>query len=207
MDDPFPLLPEDSYTYEAAKKHAEQVDQWLGLPINEESSESDFQTWNHLSPQQFQTPYCELRNILERLQLKHGETILDLGCGYGRMAFVLHRHFPDVKFLGFEVDQNRVKIAQERLQQLGARAAQILVQDITHESFTLPIAEAYFIFDFGHNQDIQKILMGLKSVAQKRSIQVIGRGRATRHFIQELHPWLSQVNDPQHTQNYSIYKS
>ncbi len=207
VSNPFPLLPEDSYTYEAAKTHSELVDQWLGLPLLEEISESTHQTWNHLSPQQFQTPYVELRNILEQLQLKTDETILDLGCGYGRMGFVLHKNYPKTKFLGFEVNASRVKIAQERLQAFGANSAQVFAQDITNESFTLPEAEAYFIFDFGHNHDIQKILESLKTIAKKRSIQVVGRGRATRHFIQELHPWLSQVNDPQHTRHYSIYKS
>lgn len=209
--DPYPLLPEDSYTYEAAKNHSIQVDEWLGFPLTEPSLTAsisgDTQTWSHLTTQQFQTPYCEIRNILNRLKPQPGETLVDLGCGYGRLAFVLAKHYSEVHFRGFEVDAFRVQIAAEKFKQHHLKNAQINLQDIVLPQFQVPKAAYYFIFDFGHKESIQEILQRLKMIAQNKSIQVVGRGRATRHYIQELHPWLSQVNEPQHTAHYSIYKS
>jgi hypothetical protein len=219
--DPYPLLPEGSYTYEAAKVHSILVDRWLGFPETEnqpmpsekapredhEIIKLKSQTWQHLSPQQFQTPYCELREMLERLKPKPHETIIDLGCGYGRMAFVLEKHFPMTKFQGFEIAAPRVNKAKQKFQENNLQNSTIEVADITALSFTLPPADTYFIFDFGHNFEIQQVLENLQKIASQKSIQVIGRGRATRHFIQTFHPWLSVVNDPQHTAHYSIYKS
>jgi SAM-dependent methyltransferase len=207
-NDPFPLLELGSYTYEAAKNHSVQVDQWLGFPLKEEPLQiAETQTWSHLSPQQFQTPYCEIRNILNDLNPVPTETFIDLGCGYGRFAFVLDRHYKRVNFKGFEVDPNRVRVAQERIRFHQLHHAQVDLKDITDSDFHIPEASYYFLFDFGQNDSILKILEALKVIAQRQNIQVVGRGRATRHFIQERHPWLSQVNEPRHTLHYSIYKS
>ncbi len=208
---PYPLLPEDSYSYEDAKNHSQAVDEWLGFekiePRSIEVGKSETQTWSHLSTQQFQTPYCEIRNILQKLSPKPKQTLVDLGCGYGRFAFVLNRHYPDLHFKGFEVDPYRVKRAQERFQFHHLKNAEILLTDISDPQFEIPNAEYYFIFDFGKNESIMAILEKLKIRARSSSFKVVGRGRATRHYIQELHPWLSQVNEPQHGTHYSIYKS
>ena len=209
--DPFPLLAEDSYSYEAAKSHSCLVDEWLGFPLVEPTAVpqalAETQTWSHLTTQQFQTPYCEIRNILSRLNPAEGETLVDLGCGYARMAFVLAKHYPRVSFKGYEVDAFRVQLAKEKFIHHGIQNSEIFLQDIVAPEFKLPRAAYYFLFDFGHKESIQEILKRLKLIAQSQSIQVVGRGRATRHYIQELHPWLSQVNEPQHATHYSIYKS
>lgn len=218
--DPFPLLEIDSFTYEAAKLHSFKVDQWLGLPTQESRQNQDFkdsigiekpQTWSHLDPQQFQTPYCELRCVLHQLNPKPQERIIDLGCGYGRMGFILHRHYPECDFVGFEFDSTRVKIAQKAFERFKAPQSEprvrIQEQDLTQTDFQLPEASLYFLFDYGETASIRKTLRDLQNLALRKSIKVVGRGRATRHLIQNENPWLSQVHDPEHTQHYSIYKS
>ncbi len=208
---PFPLLPENSYSYEDAKNHSRAVDEWLGFesvePPPTVAYASETQTWSHLSTQQFQTPYCEIRNILKLLDPQPKQTLVDLGCGYGRFAFVLNRHFPEILFKGYEVDPYRVKKAQERFRFHHLQNVEILLTDISNPEFELPKAEYYFIFDFGKNESILAILEKIKILARSSPLTVVGRGRATRHYIQEIHPWLSQVNEPQHGTHYSIYKS
>ncbi len=209
---PYPLLPEDSYTYGDAKNHSRAVDEWLGLDLDEPQPSGshlvvEAQTWSHLSTQQFQTPYCEIRNILDHLRLQPKQTLVDLGCGYGRFAYVLNRHYPGVIFKGYEVDSHRVQRAKEKFQFHQLHNAEVCLEDISGPSFIIPKAEYYFIFDFGNTQSILEILEKLKILARNSPITVVGRGRATRHYIQELHPWLSQVNEPQHRSHYSIYKS
>jgi precorrin-6B methylase 2 len=207
--DPYPLLPEESYSYEDAKEHSKMVDLWLGFPLIEKSitAVEGPQTWSHLNTQQFQTPYCEIRNILEKLRPQEGQTLIDLGCGYGRFAFVLQKHFPRVSFRGFEVSELRIKIAKERFNFHQLSNSVLELQDISQKEFKIPHASIYFLFDFGHNESIIQVLQKLQIRAKSNKITVIGRGRATRHLIQTLHPWLSQVNEPQHGRHYSIYKS
>ena len=143
---PYPLLPEDSYTYGDAKNHSRAVDEWLGLDLIEpQPSDShmvvvEAQTWSHLSSQQFQTPYCEIRNILDHLRLQPKQTLVDLGCGYGRFAFVLNRHYPGVIFKGYEVDSHRVQRAKEKFQFYQLQNAEINLEDIAEPSFEIPKA-------------------------------------------------------------------
>src|SRR4051812_31966969 len=103
--DPFPLLPQGFITYRQAQLHSESVDRWLGIQTQtienaiqaRYSKQSDGWTrqfWIGLPVQALLTPYTEIREILERLSPKPGEKIIDLGAGYGRVGFVLFRHFP-----------------------------------------------------------------------------------------------------------------
>ena len=135
---PYPLLKKDSYTYQAAQKHAETVDQWLGFQIHEiETSlrKSDLarvhQTWSELSAQSFQTPYCEIRSLLAELEPTHKSVIADLGCAYGRMGFVVGRHYPDINFLGFEIAKPRVLEAQRLLRNWQFSNVQVYEQNLT----------------------------------------------------------------------------
>src|SRR5689334_14401499 len=89
---PFPL--DDSHTYAEAQEHSRRVDEWLGLriePIEDHlrrspTKESQHQLWIGLPIQSLLTPYSELRIILEKLHLKPGQSIVDLGAAYGRLG-------------------------------------------------------------------------------------------------------------------------
>lgn len=211
---PYPLLITDSYTYQAAQKHAEIVDQWLGFQIHEiepalrtSNIARVHQTWSELSAQSFQTPYCEIRSLLAELNPEKKSVIADLGCAYGRMGFVVGRHYPGVKFLGYEVAQPRVMDSQRVLKSWQYPDVQIFEQNLMAPDFSLPHADIFFIYDYGWNPAIQKTLNDLKVLAQKKLITVVARGRATKHFVFSENPWLSVNSPPLNFDHFSIFKS
>lgn len=211
--DPYPLLAFDSYTYQDAKDHAVLVDDWLGFDCElaegsvRPAAGSAPQTWSHLSTQSFQTPYVEIRGILDLLNPKNGEIIVDLGAAYGRMGFVLARHYPQTRFYGFEIESARVQEAQRVMSEHNIDPSSMVAMDLTRPTFKLPKANYYFIFDYGHELDVRKTLDDLKEIARQHPIEVIARGRLSRALIHSDHPWLFAVNEPRHFAHFSIYRS
>src|SRR5207247_8512658 len=57
--------------------------------------------------------------VLERLPLRGGETVLDAGCGSGRVTELLVQRLPRGRVIAVDGDANMVAKARERL---GARA-------------------------------------------------------------------------------------
>ncbi|MGK5087599.1 class I SAM-dependent methyltransferase [Bdellovibrionota bacterium FG-2] len=210
--DPFPLFPLDHHAYADAQIHSEQVDAWLGFetsPVESglASPSLDQQFWQHLPPRSFQTPYTEIRQILHVLDPKPGSTLIDLGAGYGRMAFVVSRHYPEVRFIGYEAVEARVRESQRVLEQWPVLNAQMVCVDLSRPEFVLPFAENYFVFDFGSRQDVSKTLDDLKQLSARGMLSVVARGRLSRHLIDQEHPWLAQVVPPRHFAQFSIYAS
>ena len=208
--DPFPLPASASYA--EAQAHARLVDEWLGMktePIEKAlaaaGGPSDQQLWIGLPTQSLLTPYTEIRELSERLNLQPGETVVDLGAGYGRMSFVIARHFAGVHFVGYEYVRERVEEANRALEKFGA--SPIEVADLKDPAFTPVAADYYFLYDYGTRDAIEKTLQDLRVIAQSRAITVIGRGRASRDAIERSHPWLSGVAAPEHFPHYSIYRT
>ena len=207
--EPFPYI--NDFTYAQAKEHARQVDQWLGFNCQEienqiqkqERTKENQELWVGLDVQSLQTPYIELRNLLRKLEIKENELVVDLGCAYARLAHVMKAHYPHAKYLGLEIVKERVLEAQRVL---GICQSQTIIQQDLNQSVP-PIAEHYFLYDYGSNAAISKTLNDLLEISRHKKIQVIGRGKASRSLIHRDHPWLCEVQTPQHFETYSIYKS
>lgn len=211
---PFPLLPETSHTYAQAQEHSRTVDEWLGLDTERieralfgSKDASGHQKWLGLPVKSLLTPYTEIRSILNELSLKPGQTIVDLGAGYGRMAFVVGRHHPEVRFVGYEIVRERVAESNRCLARWRYPNVSMEVADLSAGDFELMPAENYFLYDFGNHSSVQKTLEDLRLIARKRIITVVGRGRGSRDTIERHHPWLSQVVAPRHRAHYSLYRS
>lgn len=202
---PFPLVPIDGDNYAQAKAHAGQVDDWLGLRIDATEASLDPRTWKDLPIQSLLTPYAELREMLSRLNPRASQTVIDLGCAYGRMAHVLHRHHPGVAFIGYELEEARVREGQRVLP--ADPGLRLLTQDLSLASFKPPPAAAYFIYDFGPSEAVEKILNDLRELATSAPVTVIARGRLTRALIHRDHAWLAEVVPPEHAAHFSIYRS
>ncbi len=212
--DPFPA-PLEGMNYAQAQAHAAEVDAWLGLRVDAVEAgierSKDHQLWAGLKPQSLLTPYTEIREVLERLQPASGATLVDLGAAYGRIGFVMNRHFPNTKFIGYELVKARVdegcRCFGERFGGINKDHFLLLCIDLGREDFRPASADFYFLYDFGTRRAIEKVLGDLQLIARDREIVVVGRGRASRDALERGQPWLSQVKAPEHYPHYSIYRS
>lgn len=198
--------------YAAAKRHAASADAWLGLRVDKvEGALADprdgQERWVGRHASVFLTPYVELRAWLEALRPQAGDVVVDLGAGYGRLGFVMARHFPQCRFRGYELVPERVAEGAKALQRFPAPSASLEVADISADAWQLPPAAIYFIYDFGSRESIAKVLEKLRERAGAQAIRVVGRGRGVRDQIERAHPWLGSVHEPIHGPHYSVYRS
>ncbi|MES2965446.1 MAG: hypothetical protein V4760_16305 [Bdellovibrionota bacterium] len=218
--DPFPL--QAQFSASEARDHAVDADRWLGLRVDEieaalakrgsrepapSTSGDKHQLWFGLSPRDLLTPYFEIRRSLSGLALEPGMSVVDLGAAYGRMGFVLHRHEPGVRFLGYEYVGERVRDGRRALERFGATLAELHHADLTSPEFKLPQADVYFIYDYGTPKAIEKTLFDLKRVAAKKAITIVARGRACRYSIESRHGWLAKADPAAGETAITIYRS
>jgi hypothetical protein len=123
------------------------------------------------------------------------------------MGFVMGFIYPQVKFTGFEIVQERVTEGERVLQQWNIQNAQLICADIASMAFTLPMADVFFIYDFGTQKDIEQCMESLKTIAKQKKITVIARGRGIRNWIYQSHPWLFTAQDPINFENWSLFRS
>jgi hypothetical protein len=176
------------------------------LAAENQEAPSSSQTWNHLSPQIFQTPYAELERMIAAVDPE--ATLprwVDLGAAYGRLGIVLSQVRPNASFLGIELVPERVEEAARVFKCLELPHAEIRCANLTE--IDLPEGDLYFIYDFGTRQEIASVLAKLKERARIQPVRVVGRGRLVRDTIEREHPWLSSVVSPVHTEHYSYYRS
>jgi hypothetical protein len=215
--DPFPLLPPALRVYALEQAHSAQVDAWLGLEVERIERElveagratdgREEQNWVGLPSHSLLTPYTEIRELLSRLAPRPGSMLVDLGAAYGRMAFVAAGHFPELRFTGYELVPERIREGLRCLRLRGAKGVELLEQDLMDPRFHPIEADYYFLYDFGSRAAIAKTLEDLRSIARRRPITVVGRGRASRDEIERKHPWLSEVVEPEHLPRYSVYRT
>ncbi|MDZ4676742.1 MAG: class I SAM-dependent methyltransferase [Oligoflexia bacterium] len=219
--DPYPLLPSESHSYAQAQQHSHHVDEWLGLQsekIEKNLSENGCalkaghskerqELWIGLAVKSLLTPYTEIRSMLEKLNPQAGSVVVDLGAAYGRMGFVIGRHYPDVNFVGYEFVGERVKEGRRCLEAFKYNLVKLEHADLSSPDFTPLNADYYFIYDYGNEKAVEKTLHDLRRIAQTREITVIGRGRLSRELIERRHPWLSRMKTPEHCGHISIYRT
>jgi trans-aconitate 2-methyltransferase len=74
------------------------------------------------------------KKVLSRLRLRGGETILDAGCGTGRLTAELLESLPHGHVVGIDLSQNMLQSAREHLTQFGARLS-LAACDLLHLPF------------------------------------------------------------------------
>jgi hypothetical protein len=222
---PFPLT--DTFSKSEALLHAEEADSWLGLRVREveallasrgssrpapSSSGAHQQLWFGLAPRDLQTPYFELRVILHLLISPTAKnfSVVDLGAAYGRMGFVIARHFQRVTFTGYEYVGERVAESRQAIARFGASPERIRMEhaDLTSLSFQMPTADLYFIYDYGTPAAIEKTLHDLRKVTRGRDVNVVARGRVCRYAIESRHAsWLTKLNPLAPESAFTIYSA
>lgn len=214
-------------SYSESQEHSFELDSLLGLKVLDienqlvEKAKAKFpagnlkswgksmhqgaQSWVGLSPEQLQTTYDELIEIVKTLNPRPGESWLDLGAGYSRLGFVLEAYCENVKFIGYEVVKERVDEANRVFHIHEMDLSKAVCQDLSDENFKLPFADTYFLYDYGNMEDIKITLNQISDIANNTNICLVARGRV-RDFIHYHHPWLT-VKTPIKKETYNIYFS
>jgi Methyltransferase domain len=219
---PFPSIDPANVKQSEVFAHAAACDRWLDLRLEKIETElaqvgcrlraprasgEKQQIWIGLEPQMLLTPYTEIRWLLEKLALARQAKVIDLGAAYGRMGFVMARHFPQAEFIGYEYVGERVKEANRALTKFGAVRARVEHADLASNEFQLEQADVFFLYDFGTPKAIEKILYQLRKAALQKPFTLVVRGRHSRYLIDQNHGWLQDAYPLEDEGRVTIYKS
>lgn len=163
------------------------------------------QTWVGLDLQTLQTPYSECLRILQLLKIKPYQHIIDLGAAYGRMGIVLGGLYLKNTFTGYEYVAARVDEGNRIYRELELKRCGLIQQDLFDQSFELPEADVYFIYDYGQVEHIDHTLRQIEAIAYKRPVKVVVRGKFTRKIIADRHDWLELKYEGKLEEEFSIY--
>jgi trans-aconitate 2-methyltransferase len=118
----------------------------------------DAETYDRVSNAQVQWA----RKVLDRLPLGGDETVLDAGCGSGRVTAMLLERLPEGRVIGVDSSEEMVEYARAAL---GERAT-ILVGDLTELELDAPVdavfSNAVFHWIRDHDRLFERLFAALK---------------------------------------------
>lgn len=216
------------FAHLTAREHSKELDKCLGLRIpkiemnlvkeyrpyfmtedhsNKKQHYKGTETWIGLHPQVLQTPYseiCEFFNMLRDFEIKK---VVDLGAGYGRIGIVANAFFNQVKFIGYEILSERLDEANRIFDLLELENCQMINENILEETFKLPDANLYFIYDFSNPLDLRVILKKISQEFSKKEFFIVAKGEGIRSLIKTKYPEFYAKNGVIHSKNWSLYSS
>ncbi len=144
-----------------------------------------------LSRSSLNTPYRELFELLEKLNLQPDAHVVDLGAGYGRMGFVLAFCLPEVRFTGYEIVSQRVQESQRvaKLHEVDPERVRFECRDLADPDFAPDDADLYFLYDPFNRDTLVKVMRDLQAVTRRRTIRIASRGKTG-----ELQDYLAQTH-------------
>lgn len=208
-------------SYAEAKHQAEKLDHLFGfdfthiekdlLAKKKELEKSEMnqarQFWIGLDIQSLQTPYSEIVEMIQKLTPKPGDVWMDLGAAYGRVGLILGLLCSGVEFFGYEFIAERVQEGNRVREKWQIRNGGLIKADLVSDSISFEKGDVFFLYDFGSKSDVYQVLEKLKAVAGTKTIKVIARGRGIKNWILMDFPWLGQVNEAYHFENWSLFQS
>lgn len=200
----------DSYIDRLLQINSFEIEKELALEKGNYKESKRFQSpqlWYGLGDQLLQTPYGELIEAFGQLESEKIKSIIDIGCGYGRVGIIASVFFPESKFLGYELEPKRVQEARRIGEKLKIKNYEIQEANVLSSNFELPLSEVYFIYDFSEPRHIRMILDKLKRYYETSDFFIIARGKGVRSLVQYKYPVFINAFRPYHSENFSIYSS
>ena len=111
------------------------------LMLDEEHWQYSCAYWPHDDMTLGEAQTAKLAHIAAKLALKPGQTVLDIGCGWGGMAIFLAKHH-DVHVTGITLSEEQAALARERVEKAGV-SDRVSVELVDYRDF----AEAGRKFD------------------------------------------------------------
>ena len=167
------------------------------------------QAWIGLSPEQLQTTYSEFYEICDyinsRFEFPSDFSVIDFGAAYGRLGLVLPFLFSKAYFTGYEIVKARVDDGNKVYQSFGLTHSKLICENVLQESFQMPRAQVYFIYDIGEYQHIQNLISKIETLYDSgHRFLLIARGRGVNSVLYKEHPWMMNIFTG-HFKSYSIY--
>ncbi len=147
------------------------------------------QTWIGLDFQILQSTYHDLFSIFEEIKPKKNEHFIDLGAGYGRMGLFLHFFYPQTSFLGIELVDERVMEGNRVYANIGLKNKTMVCSDLSQLDH-LPEANYYFIYDFGSEEHIRRILDQFQLL---KTFTLIVKGQICHRIIKKYYQFHEEI--------------
>jgi trans-aconitate 2-methyltransferase len=147
-------------------------------PMNTGAREWDAQTYDEVSNPQFEWGM----EVLERLELRGDETVVDAGCGSGRVTEELAKRLPEGRVIAVDASAAMVEKAKERL---GERA-DYLVSDLVELELPEPVDMVFSTATFHWIPDHDRLFRRLRGVLRpggRLVAQCGGKGNVSRHTL------------------------
>ncbi len=164
-----------------------------------------------LDPEDLFTPYRVLVEMSDKLKVKPGELLVDLGSGLGRVGIVMGLLNPKLKFIGLELMTERHSQAQKASKQLNL-SNRIKFECCDLSKVKIPLARTYYLFNPFSFLTLRRVFLGVQINSKSKQIRLVMAqvGRPPR--MVKRHPWLKQVylsplDKNWRAHGFSIYES
>lgn len=121
--------------------------------------------WTGFGNRNLLTPYFEFQNIIDKLDPKPGQLLVDLGSGLGRQGLFLGVNRPDVRFHGYEIVPERVSETQRVAKDLELSNVKFSQQDLSDPKFKPEAADFYYAFNPVSGATFLKMMNDLREQA------------------------------------------
>tara|TARA_B100001971_G_scaffold84647_1_gene78118 strand:+ start:226030 stop:227058 length:1029 start_codon:yes stop_codon:yes gene_type:complete len=148
--------------------------------VDEESKERLYQG----SGVGVQSGYSSILLALHFLDLKYGQSVTDLGSGYGRLGLVFSLLRSDLLMNSYEYVDHRVQLSKEAASMLEiSKKCIFTTQDLSVEDFKLPFSDIYYLYDPFSEETYQYIISQISEYAKSRKVTIVTKGNARKWFL------------------------
>jgi SAM-dependent methyltransferase len=114
-------------------------------------------------PERYVTQELELEELLRSLQFT---SVLDVGCGFGRIGEMVMRLRPDARYVGVDVSEDQLAAARRRVPAGDFRVADIRSMDVHGADLVLAIEVLMHV----PPPDVAGVVTGLKRLAGRHLV-------------------------------------
>jgi hypothetical protein len=131
-----------------------------------------------------QSGYSTILLAMDFLNTKQGGKVIDLGSGYGRVGLVCSLLRPDIDFTGYEYVAHRVDIGNKACSFLNlGDSLNFETQDLSLESFDIPDADVYYLYDPFTKETYQYVLRQIVEISKRKDITIVTKGNARSWLV------------------------
>ncbi len=121
--------------------------------------------------------FYDFHAILQDTGIKPGETIVDIGPGFGKMGIVIALMYPGVKFIGYEIVPERIAEFNRVVKNLGLGNDVVMIeQDLGANGFQLVLADYYYSWNPVNEETGRKLWIDLAAKAEIHAFSYMYKG-------------------------------